>query len=62
MTKNLWCVKQGNKIVKDHIVKKSDAKSVRNELQGESPENPDDANSLKYRVSRGSDHWRENIT
>lgn len=61
MSKNLWCVKTGNKVVEDKIEEKSVAKERRDSFQGERPENPDDAKGWTYHVSRGPDHWRNNL-
>jgi len=58
MSKKLWCVKQGGRVVGSSFEKKIDAKEERNTLEGELPENPDNANAWKYCVSRGPDHWR----
>jgi hypothetical protein len=60
MSKNLWCVKAGKRVVEANIEEKSVAKERRDSLQGERPEFPDDASSWQYTVSRGPDHRREN--
>ena len=56
MSKKLWCVKQGGRVVGDYAEKKTDAKAQRNSLEGELPENPDVSGAWKYHVSRGPDH------
>jgi hypothetical protein len=58
MSKKLWQVKQGNRVVEDNIEKKTVAKERRDSLQGGRPEFPDDAASWQYHVSRGPDHRR----
>ncbi len=40
--------------------KKEEAKELRNELQGDLPEEPDKAGGWKYHIAHGKDHWRRN--
>ena len=57
MANNFFSVKKGNAVVEDGFNKKADAKGRRDSLQGERPENPDNASEWTYHVSRGPDHW-----
>ncbi len=63
MTKKLFCVKSGNRLLEatdgtKYHAKKVDAKAVRDNFQGERPEHPEIAKSWTYRVTLGPDHWR----
>jgi hypothetical protein len=40
------------------FAKKEEAKELRNELQGDLPEEPDKAGGWKYHIAYGKDHWR----
>ncbi len=59
MSKKLWCVRQGGKLVDSaYFEQKMDAKKVRDSYQGERPEHPERASEWTHHISRGPDHWR----
>ncbi len=58
MTTELYEVRDRGKKLHGTFSKKEEAKKLRNELQGDLPEEPDKEGGWKYHIAHGKDHWR----
>ena len=58
MGSELYEVRDRGKKLHGTFSKKEEAKELRNELQGDLPEEPDKEGGWKYHIAYGKDHWR----